>query len=68
MLFASVMLVGHVLEVIAVARFCGDVPANHSAWALVLSAGSAADSVRGVAPPEQLPAVELTVAVNTDGK
>src|SRR5580692_12415292 len=68
MLFESVIEVGQVPAVIAVARFCGWLPANHSAWVLVEPLGIACPSVRGVAPPAQVPAVELTIAVNTVGR
>ena len=44
---------------------CGAVPANHSAWLFVEPEGRADESVRGLAPPGQLPAVDDTVAVNT---
>ena len=60
-----VMVDGQVPEPIAVARFCGHVPANHSACVFVDPVGRAAARVRAVKPPEQLPAVEDTVAVKT---
>ena len=59
------MVDGQEPEPIAVARFCGLVPANHSACVFVDPVGSAAESVRALRPPEQLPAVEDTVAVKT---
>ncbi len=61
----SVIVEGQEPLPIEVARFCALVPANHSACVLVEPVGSVVLKVRAVAPPEQLPAVDVTVAVKT---